>query len=152
MNNLIKSSFVVNLLRPATYISFSFASASVRSFLRSGLEIKTLNGRPGSSSRPCRSKAFWAEDCEMRLTWHQHYHTNSNTYRRCVLYITKPSRIFELFTRPPDIENQSILDTVVSILHHHFQGAEPHLAEKFPHGCIICWFWEVRNIERGLPC
>ena len=38
-NNFSRSSFVANLLSPATYISRAFASASVRSFFRSGFEI-----------------------------------------------------------------------------------------------------------------
>ncbi len=59
-NTFSKSAFEVNLLRPATYTSLSFASWSVLSFLRSGLDMYTLIGRFGSTSCPCSWRAFSA--------------------------------------------------------------------------------------------
>lgn len=77
LNRVSRSSLVTNLLRPAMYISRSFASLSVRSFLRSGFETYTESLRPSSMSVPLSSNAFSADVCRgvsallrMRLARH----------------------------------------------------------------------------------
>lgn len=52
-NTPLKSSSVVDLASPATYISRLSASLSLLSFLRSGLEMSTDSLCPGESSVPC---------------------------------------------------------------------------------------------------
>ena len=151
LNNFWRSALFVNLLKPATYISLSFASWSVLSFFRSGLEINTFIEKPGSNSWPCNSRAFSAPVWRPQTVSQQHKQLATFDTPGTWIEHNKTALCFCIFYSATEYRKGShtghlIVRRFVKWLH------SPHITEKLSNRCIVGRFGKVCDVEGRFPC